>query len=74
MATGVAARVIGMRRGDGNVARLFVAAPRRRASAHLPCRSRSVPREILRSGRGDELLVEIERELLGFDHADVGTL
>lgn len=73
LATGVAARVIGMRRGEMHVERLFVAGVLHdvgrlliyRALPDLAC-------NILSCGRESELLVEVERKLLGFDHADVG--
>jgi HD-like signal output (HDOD) protein len=73
VATGVAARVIGMRRGDANVERLFVAGVLHDVGRLLIYRAvPDVAREILRSEREDTLLTEIEQEMLGFDHADVG--
>jgi HD-like signal output (HDOD) protein len=73
LATGMAARVIGMRRGEMHVERLFVAGVLHdvgrlviyRGLPDLAC-------NILSYGREHELLVEVERKLLGFDHADVG--
>jgi HD-like signal output (HDOD) protein len=73
VATGVAARVIGMRRGDNNVERLFVAGVLHDVGRLLIYRAvPDLAGEIMRDERGDELLTEIEQERLGFDHADVG--
>jgi len=73
LATGVAARVIGMRRGETNVERLFVAGilhdvGRLVMYQGLP----DIACGILSHRPDDELMVETERKLLGFDHADVG--
>ena len=73
VATGVAARVIGMRRGDANVERLFVAGVLHDIGRLLIYRAvPDLAREIFKPEREDALLTEIEQERLGFDHADVG--
>jgi HD-like signal output (HDOD) protein len=73
LATGVAARVIAMRRGETHVESLFVAGVLHDVGRLLIYRAvPDLAREMLRSRREGELLVEVERELLGFDHADVG--
>jgi len=73
VATGVAARVIGMRRGDANVERLFVAGVLHDIGRLLIYRAvPDLAREIVKPEREDALLTEIEQERLGFDHADVG--
>lgn len=73
LATGVAARVIGMRRGETNVERLFVAGVLHEVGRlvmyqELP----DLTCGMLSQLPDDELMFETERKLLGFDHADVG--
>jgi HD-like signal output (HDOD) protein len=73
LATGVAARVIGMRCGDIHVERLFVAGVLHDVGRLLIYRAvPDLARDILRSRCEGELSLEVERKLLGFDHADVG--
>src|SRR5262245_28788374 len=73
LATGTAARVIGMRRGEPHVERLFVAGVLHDIGRLLIYRALpDLARDILTHENNGELLVELERKLLGFDHADVG--
>lgn len=72
LATGTAARVIGMRRGETHVERLFVAGVLHDVGRVLIYRALpDLARDLLNHGGEGELLVDVERKLLGFDHADV---
>ena len=73
LATGTAARVIGMRRGETHVERLFVAGVLHDVGRLLIYRGLpDLARDILGHGGEGDLLIDVERKLLGFDHAEVG--
>ena len=74
LACGVAARVLASLRREGNVERYFVTGILHDVGKLVLClRAPEEFRDVLEGARGnDRLLHEMERQALGFDHAQVG--